>query len=601
MAQQTNDTLQLKTVEITTQKPTEVTPLGLHNATSITQSIQNNTPYFIKQSSPGMLATLSIRGSTASQINTLWQGVKINNTMLGQNDISLLQGNLFGGSTLNESAQSTAIAGGLGGSLAMATNPKDTNILKLYTSLNTFNNTNNALQVRLGKQRVKSFTHLSYNYDLNNYNFINTTDYATPTTIIQTNAQSTSVNVYEELRYAYHRLNVTSSFWYNYTKRTLPAAMGTTYQYETQQDSSLRGVVNVNYSCKNNQYLSATVALMQELLNYQNKVLQLYSTNNITTAVGILNYKKIVRSSQFNITSSNYNYTANTSNYSSVKHQYENTVALNFSTPLTSHSQLAVNVTQQFINYGYTPTIASLAYGVNYSANIKIMATVGNNYRYPTLNDKYWSLGGNPNLKPEEVTYGELKINYLPFNNQFKLVLGLDPYYKKLTNMIQWLPSTTNGIWTPTNVKTVAQYGYDARALTNYKLGKYTFAIEEFLGYNKSIVLQSTTANDASVGRQLIYSPIFQLKSNVSIQYNNIITLRYTHISTSWRATSADNYSYLPFYAVSNATLEYTTHYKQHSIKVQCLVNNIFNSNYSIVAARPQPLRNYGVQLIYTL
>ncbi len=601
VAQKTNDTLKLKPIEITSQKTVVGFSLGVHNATSITQSIQNNTSYFVKQSSPGMLATLSIRGSTASQINTLWQGIKINNTMLGQNDISLLQGNLFGGSTLNESAQSTAIVGGAGGNVTIATNPNDTNIIKLYAAFNTFNNTNNALQLRLGKERLKSFTHINYNYDCNNYNFINAADYSTPTTKTQTNANGTSNTMYEELRYAYRKLNVIASFWYNYTQRWLPAAVGTTNQHETQQDSSLRGVTTINYNLKNNQYLSATVALMQEQLNYQNKVLQLYSTNNITTAIGIVNYKKTVRNSLFNIMGSNYKYTATTNNYSSIKHQYENTVALNFSTPLTSHTQLGVNVTQQLINYRYTPTIASVAYGVNYSTNLKVRATVGNNYRYPTLNDKYWSVGGNTNLKPEEVMYGELKINYRPFNHLIKLSFDLDPYYKKLTNMIQWLPSATNGIWSPTNVKTVAQYGYDAHLLASYKVGKYVFALEEFLGYNKSIVLQSTTTNDASVGRQLIYSPIFQLKSNISIQYNNSITFRYTHISTSWRATSADNYSYLPYYTVSNASVEYVTHYKQHHIKVQCLVNNIFNCNYAIVAARPQPLRNYGLQLIYTL
>ncbi|MEQ1732691.1 MAG: TonB-dependent receptor [Bacteroidia bacterium] len=602
-AQKTTDTLHLNEVNISDKRTTIPAPYAINGTGNASENIQQNTPYFVKQASPGMLATLSIRGSTASQINTVWNGVKINNAMLGQNDFSLLQGALFGNSMLNESAVSTAITGGLGGSVTMAIADSAVHWLKVQASATTLNNTAQALQLRLGKHTIKSFTHINYTYNNNNYNYIDDVSTAQRLLLKQHNAHTKGANVYEELRYTKNKWQVNTAVWYTYNNRQIPPTLLTTNAYETQQDSSLRAMLNATYTFKNKQSISGVFSKMNEVLNYQNKQANIYSTNTVNTNVATLTYTKEwnAYAQRFTATSNNYGYTAITNNYTGKRHQYENTIALNYAVTLRS-IRCTANALQTFINYGYTPTIASLSANGTVLRKLYYNIAVGNNYRYPTLNDRYWSVGGNANLKPEYVHYAELKLHYLLLDTyRYNIRLSVYPYYKKLVDMIQWIPSPNNGIFTPQNIKSVAQYGYDAHVSSTISWRKFTLSINEYLGYNKSVVLQSTTTNDASVGRQLIYSPIVQLKSNAILTFNTNLALTYTHIYTSWRATSTDNYSFLPAYGLSNVALGYTQALKKHTLAIHIVAQNISNANYAIVAYRPQPLRNYSLQLTYTL
>ncbi|MBC7412458.1 MAG: TonB-dependent receptor [Bacteroidia bacterium] len=602
-AQKTTDTLHLNEVNVSDKRTTALAPYAINGTGNASENIQQNTPYFVKQASPGMLATLSIRGSTASQINTVWNGVKINNAMLGQNDFSLLQGALFGNSALNESAASTAITGGLGGSVTMAIADSAAHWLKVQVSASTLNNTTQALQLRIGKHSIKSFTHINYTYNNNNYTYIDEVSTAQRLLIKQHSAHTKGANVYEELRYTKNKWQVITAVWYTYNNRHIPPTLLTANVQETQQDSSLRAMLNATYTFKKKQSISGMFSKMSEVLNYQNKQANIYSTNTVNTTAATLTYTKEwnAYAQRFTATSNNYSYTAITNNYSGKRHQYENTFALNYSVTMRS-IRFSANALQTFINYSYTPTIASISANGILFRKLNYGIALGNNYRYPTLNDRYWSVGGNANLKPEYVHYAELKLNYaILATHRYRVSVGIYPYYKKLVDMIQWIPTNTNGIFTPQNIKSVAQYGYDTHLNTTINWRKFTLGINEYLGYNKSVVLQSTTTNDASVGRQLIYSPIVQLKTNATLTFNNNITLTYTHIYTSWRATSTDNYSFLPAYGVSNLALGYTQVLKKHTLAIHILAQNIFNANYAIVAYRPQTLRNYNIQLTYTL
>ena len=67
---------------------------------------------------------------------------------------------------------------------------------------------------------------------------------------------------------------------------------------------------------------------------------------------------------------------------------------------------------------------------------LKLKVNAAKVYRLPTLNDLYWSPGGNPNLKPEEgFTYEgsfELKIPY----HHFLLETEMTYFNKNITNWI---------------------------------------------------------------------------------------------------------------------------------------------------------------------
>jgi hypothetical protein len=62
---------------------------------SLADLLQLNSGIFIKNYGPGALAGTSMRGGNASQTAILWNGINIQNAMLGQNDLSLLPSVMF--------------------------------------------------------------------------------------------------------------------------------------------------------------------------------------------------------------------------------------------------------------------------------------------------------------------------------------------------------------------------------------------------------------------------------------------------------------------------------------------------------------------------
>jgi vitamin B12 transporter len=599
-AQKNKDTLVLKQVDITAPIINNNKGYELNNGTNFIQNIIARTPYFVKQNSPGMLSTLSIRGSTASQINTTWNGIKINDAMLGQNDFGLIQGALFGNSNINESAQSTHNIGGAGGSVNLLI--ADSSLYKLYfsTAYTTFNNTENALQLRMGKQRLKSFTHINYNYMPNVYTYF-VQNNSNDSSAKQRNAKASNVNVYEQLSYTRLYCTIKTSLWYTYNKRTIPPTTLTTNQRETQQDSSLRWLTSVDFNMKNNQTINASLAAMNDGINYQNVQQNIKSINLVRTTALLLVYNKTWAkyNQALSFTNNNYAYNAFTNNYASTKHQYENSLIINYSAVLGT-TKLSAQAGTMFFNYAYNPIIASVSIQGSFFKTLNYKANVGNNYRFPTLNDRYWNVGlakGNLKLQPEFTNYAELKLNCnLYASKKITTQIGIDPYYKTIKDLILWTPNSAN-VFTPANIKNVQQYGYDAKVIVLVKFNKTSVDFAEFFGYNKSIVSQSTVSNDASVGKQLIYSPILQLKSNVTLYIGNHFYVNYSNNYTHWRATSTDNFSYLPAYAISNCSANYNFKIKQALINCGLQANNVFNANYAVVAYRPQPLRNYILQV----
>ena len=55
---------------------------------TLSDLLTRTTPVFIKESGNGMLATISMRGTSASHTNVNWEGVNINSKTMGQVDFN---------------------------------------------------------------------------------------------------------------------------------------------------------------------------------------------------------------------------------------------------------------------------------------------------------------------------------------------------------------------------------------------------------------------------------------------------------------------------------------------------------------------------------
>ncbi len=95
-------------------------------------------------------------------------------------------------------------------------------------------------------------------------------------------------------------------------------------------------------------------------------------------------------------------------------------------------------------------TFFSPSIGISYflTSSLKIRTQLGRAFRAPTLNDLYWPISGNHNIKPEIGDAFQIGIDYQPSTD---FSLHLTGYVRQTRNLINWIPDTQD-IWRPTNI-----------------------------------------------------------------------------------------------------------------------------------------------------
>jgi outer membrane cobalamin receptor len=94
----------------------------------------------------------------------------------------------------------------------------------------------------------------------------------------------------------------------------------------------------------------------------------------------------------------------------------------------------------------------SLGLTCNLSSDVRAKASIGRAFRAPTLNDLYWPeqefMGGNKDVRPENGIGSELRMEYEPFE---AMSLAGSVFRRDVQDLIAWAPAP-DGKWRPTNV-----------------------------------------------------------------------------------------------------------------------------------------------------
>jgi iron complex outermembrane receptor protein len=140
------DTIKIKAVEIFDQNKSN--QIQNTNHKSLSNLLRNESPVFIKDYGPGMLSTITQRGLGANHTNLLWEGINIQNPMLGLNDLSIIPIHAFS-SIYILSGNSSYINsnGAFGGSINMQSAIPQEFKINLNTSYNFYQNLNSSFGI----------------------------------------------------------------------------------------------------------------------------------------------------------------------------------------------------------------------------------------------------------------------------------------------------------------------------------------------------------------------------------------------------------------------------------------------------------------------
>lgn len=599
------DTVSLKSVEINASKnklwqtgqraeaPDSLTRELFRNS-SLADLLNFGSQVFIKSYGPGALATTAFRGGSAYHTAVLWNGFNLQNAMLGQTDLALLPALLFNQVEV-EHGGSAALwgSGAVAGSIQLGNLNLFASGFKTTANFNvgSFGLKQAAVSLTQSSNKFVSSTKMYLTSNLNNYLFKDTLDSENQTKRLQHAAYS-NIGIMQEFKFLLAKNKLLGlNAWINGASRELPATGLSSTSKSYQRDGALRlsGIYTVFGARSKTNFKGA---FFNERINYGDSLRLVFSDSRVKTA--FLEAERYHEGKRVQL-----NYGISATHNRAVADNYAGTAALSkvaalagskfllAGEKLTAYTVLRI----EHYNTGATPLTGNLALSASPLKNLELGVNVARLFRQPTLNELYWLPGGNPALKPEQGISYEGNLQVKKQIRAFRFSLAGSLYSRYINNWVLWTPGA-GGSPTPQNVQTVWSRGSESSLKAIYTKKQFRLRFNFMSTYVLSTVEKSSLQNSEVQGRQLIYTPRYTFNSSVNAQHRFLFGGIYYNYA-GYRFVSSDNSNWLPPYHLVSLRIGYKYAFVNSECTVYASCNNLLNSNYAVVVARPMPLRNY--------
>jgi iron complex outermembrane receptor protein len=568
---------------------------------SLTEVLQTQDFISIRANSPGGIANFSLRGTGSQHTQVLWEGIPINDPMLGQTDISTIS--LSGSSSvriLYGAAGLTNSSGGIGGTLELISQSrrqKDGFDGKVNLYAGSFGTYGCSLQ--FGERRKILFGNTSFEFQTskNNFTFRNS---ATLTKDEQTmeHAHYQRIGLTRSMGlFLNERNTLKASFYFAQVERELPPTMQSIATQEELFDRDIWAALNWRRLGNRSNFIltSAYIYGKQEYTNNQEYTFHhLYQANkNLLRYELDLDYNLYLK---FGVDI--FNETAKSDSAYNNKTYYRLSQAAFASLRYLPKKWLSAQVLirEDIIDGGLSPLQGLVGLEVEPLDWFFLKGNLANNFRSPTLNDLYWNPGGNPDLKSETGFSWEAGLGFKVNSKAIDFEAGANYFQSEIDNWIIWLPN--GSYWTPQNKRTVSSRGVELRCQFSKSVRKFEFHLNGSYTFVQSRVKEGISENDASIGKQLIYVPEHVAKGSLSFYYGDVFLL-YQHQFEGMRYISSDNTQALPSFQIGRVALGYDYSFTRHVIGISASLDNIFDAEYQMIAWRPMPGRSFMINLTY--
>ena len=607
-------------------------------ALSIADVLTFNSSIFVKQYGRATLSTVSFRGTGPSHTQVTWNGMRINNPMLGMTDFSMIPSYFIDDAALLHGTSSVNEAGGgLGGLVKLATRPADTKGFDLHyiQGIGMYKTFDEFLRLQWGDEHWRVSTRAVYQSSANDYKYrnrdkkeniydddMNIVGSYYPTERNKSGAFD-DVHVLQEVYYNTGRgdrfgLNA----WYINSNREL-AQLTTDYADDTdvenrQREHTLRSVLSWDHLRSDwkvgvkGGYIHTWMAydyrrdpgngIMTAMTRSRSRIDTFYGQADGEYTVGdkwlftanLSVHQHLVRSVDKNVILQQGGKAV--VGYDKGRIELDGSVSAKWRPAERLGMSLVLREQMYGTKWATVPALFA-DYLLSRRGNIVAKASVSRNHRFPTLNDLYFLPGGNPDLKNESGFVYEAGLAFAVGREETYTLSGSASWYDQhIDDWILWLP-TAKGFFSPVNIKKVHAYGVEmqadlAVALTKeLKLGvNGTFSWAPSINEGDPI-----SPADQSVGKQLPYEPEFSATATGRLAYRSW-SLLYQFCYYSQRYTMSSNditlTGYLAPYLMSNLSLEKQFAFKWADLSLKGTLNNLFNEEYLSVLARPMPRMN---------
>lgn len=611
-------------------------------ALSMADILTFNSSVFVKSYGRATLSTVAFRGTSPSHTQVTWNGMRINNPMLGMTDFSTIPAYFIDNASLLHGTSSVnETGGGLGGLVRLATTPDvgegiNAQYVQGIGSFSTFDEFGRFIY---GDDHWSVSTRVVYSSSPNDYKYVNhdkkVNIYDDDHNIIgqyhpTERNRSGAYKDFHALQEIYYNTNKGDRFglnaWFIKSNRELPMLTtdyGDERDFENRQrENTFRGVLSWDHN-RSSWKAGAKAGYIHTWMAYDyrreitegNWAEMTRSRSKVNTVFGQLEGEYTPARRWY--------FTANLSAHQHfVRSEDKNIILQDGDKAIVGYDKgrielsgafsakwqpvdpigLSVVLREEMFGDRWAPLIPAFFIDglISRKGNVMVKASVSKNHKFPTLNDLYFLPGGNPDLRSENGWSYDAGASFdTGWTRPFPVSVGgsvtwFDSY---IDDWIMWLP-TTKGFFSPRNVKKVHAYGIE---------GKLNLAMEPFRGWvvdlNGSYSWtpsvnrgEKMSPADQSVGKQLPYVPKHSASLTGRLTWRSWGFLyKWAYYSERFTMSSNDYTltGHLPRYFMSNISLEKGLSFKPVDLQLKFAVNNLFNEDYLSVLSRPMPGINF--------
>lgn len=573
------------------------------------------SPAYLRMYGAGMLSSISLRGTSPNKTAVLWNGFNINLPTLGETDFNILPLTPTTSVSLQLGAASSNYGTAAIGGAVMIDNDLSNKLqpIVFQQDIGSFGLSKTLLQYHANTQKL-ALQLIAYNNVLqNDFEFVNKNRYGNPIER-QVNAGLHQFGFTQDLQY---EANAKNKFliksWYADSYRQIQPAMGARNDEATQKDQNLRFMFGYHHNPNTEKQqtnkvfqrdlLKIQAAFFTDILDYQSNTVAL-SRSAVQTLQSQVEQNFVIGNNFVLQTGFDLQYFNSTvDGYGNDKTEKRASVFALLRYNPSSKLNLTANFRQAFVE-GYlpspTPTLGMSWQLYTHSSHLVLLkSNVAMAYRVPTLNERFWKPGGNPNLKPEQSVNGEIGVEYQWLGEKWKLENNLTMYHSLVDNWVLWRQGER--FWYPDNLLQVYARGVEISSKIAYKTTNFGFITGLQYQFTKST--QSKAMFQEELHKQLSYVPLHAGGFFALLNWKSY-SLQLNSNYTGLRYTTTDNLNSLAPYLLTNLSVGYELKMKKLREKqaksllqfwLRCY--NLTNEAYQNVESRAMPLRSYSVSV----
>ncbi|MEM9663417.1 MAG: TonB-dependent receptor [Bacteroidota bacterium] len=581
----------------------EAATLRRLGADTVADALEAQTGVFIRRYGAGGLASMSLRGTGASQTAVLLDGLRLTDPQLGQLDLALLPSVLLDrAEVMHGPASAVYGSDALGGVLHLRSyRPTGAPAVRAQLAAGAFGDRATSALVAHGVGRWQGAAAAEWRQADGAFSYLNTTTVPARSQR-RTNADRQQGTLFGTLAYTAPAHSVRLGAWYSDAERGLPGLATTPATGERQWDRSLRlwGQTRVQ--------AGATAATVKTLvqrssLRYLHPGLGVDDTGRTWTAALDAEAQRVLGRRW--LAGTGLAAGLGTARHPSLQDEARDARLGAFVHGTGQYGPLllypALRVDAYWVD-GVRRTALSPRLGANLrlgASPLRLKASLGRAFRMPTFNDRFWQPGGDPTLQPERGWMADAGVH----GAWPRLQAELGVYAGRVRDQIVWQP-TDAGFWAAFNNQRVQLRGLEASLRTERPTPLGVAALA--LTYTLTDARDRSDPTRRSYNQPLRYVPLEQATVRLGLtrtvgptQLGADLLPRY--VGRRYVTTDGDRRQALDPFVTVDAGAFIAAPFRGGTLTLAVDVDNLADRPYAVIKDYPLPPRHARVRLLFDL